>query len=149
MMPPAPAAHLGHAFAAVHGDRIFGALEPVPIPKPLLEVNDLVRVVVRDIHCVRSLLVIVEKELAAHPGDLVGIAGAQGPPRDIDPVNAVVGDITASVVPVPVDGAVIAVPIEWHLGHRAGPDLVLDARRYGLILAMADVAPHLHVPDLG
>src|SRR5205809_3707062 len=64
-------------------------------------------------------------------------------------MDAIVPDVSAAVVPVPVDGTVKPVSVEGKLGNRAGPNVVVDTARHGFVFLMADVVSELHIPHLG
>ncbi len=60
---------------------------------------------------------------------------AESPARDVDFVNALVAEIAIARVPVPVPVVVEAVPVERTFLSRPEPEVVVDVRQIGGVVA--------------
>src|SRR4030095_10626435 len=125
MEPAFPSSGHCHSLCAVNRDAILGALQPVRIPEPLLIRDGALIVVPGNVLSIWGLLIVVEEELTAHSGYGGGRFDTHRPAGDVNPVNAIVAEVTTAVMPMPVHGAVVTVPVKGHLRQGAGPDVII------------------------
>ena len=122
---PVEMAELGDGLIAIDGDAVVAAFEAVGVPEPLFVLDDLAAVIVGDVHGVGRLLVVIEVEFFAHAGYGFRQSNVKGAAGDVELVNAIVADVAATVVPVPIDSGVEAISIERKWWQGAGPDVVV------------------------
>src|SRR5947209_13691461 len=82
------------------------------------------------VQSVGRLLIVVEHEMAANRADLGRELHAQAPARDIHLMNALVPEIAVAGIPEPVPVVMETVLRERTLRGRAGPEIVIHARRH-------------------
>ncbi len=94
-------------------------------------------------------MVIVIEQLPAAAGDGLRQFDPEAPPGDVDLVYTIVARVAGSVVPEPVPVIVEPVAIEWTLGCRPEPEVIVDVRGRLAVRHTADGTSQLVVNRLG
>src|SRR5581483_12463494 len=84
-------------------------------------------------HRVRRLLVVIKHIMPAHGRYTSWVFHAKSPASQIHLVDALVADVAVAVIPEPVPVVVEAIARECVFGSWAQPQLVMNARRCGLL----------------
>ena len=98
---------------------------------------------------IRELLVVIEGILSPQAHDPGGqCVDAEAPACLVEFVGSIVADVAAAEGVPPPPCVMKAVFLEGHQRCGADPEVIVDARRGGTGLHVADVFPSLHVPRL-
>ena len=98
---------------------------------------------------VRSFLVIIMMVATTSIGDPPGKVNTKAPPGEVQRVDAIVGHLTPTIVPVPMPVVMNQVILVGTLGYRPLPKCVVQMGRNLYRFAPANASPGIPVPATG